>query len=63
MGLFQFDHSDHVVPRPSDWPSWVMSSSFWVLPAPDDYSPPERLAAFLSKTHEKPVYMGFGSKY
>ena len=52
--------SQHVVPRPADWPATAHVTGYWLLPAPGDWSPPRRLAAFL-ETGGPVVYIGFGS--
>jgi len=52
--------SEHVIPRPADWPATVHVTGYWLLPAHEGWSPPRRLAAFLEA--EGPVvYVGFGS--
>jgi len=52
--------SEHVVARPADWPASAHVTGYWLLPAPPGWSPPRRLAAFLSGGG--PVaYVGFGS--
>ncbi len=52
--------SEHVVPRPADWPAHAHVTGYWLLPAPSGWSPPRRLAAFL-KAGGPVVYIGFGS--
>ena len=53
-------HSANVIPRPSDWPAWAVTTGFWPLPATDAWQPPEALARFLA-AGAAPVYIGFGS--
>ncbi|MDH3494866.1 MAG: glycosyltransferase, partial [Acidobacteriota bacterium] len=50
--------SEHVVPRPTDWPECAYVTGYWFLE--DDLKPSEELAAFL-ETGDPPVYVGFGS--
>jgi sterol 3beta-glucosyltransferase len=52
--------SEHVVPRPADWPATAHATGYWLLPAPEAWSPPRRLAAFLEAGGPL-VYVGFGS--
>jgi sterol 3beta-glucosyltransferase len=52
--------SQHVVPRPADWPATAHLTGYWLLPAPEGWSPPRRLAAFL-EAGDPVVYVGFGS--
>jgi sterol 3beta-glucosyltransferase len=52
--------SEHVVPRPADWPATAHVTGYWLLPAPSGWSPPRRLAAFL-EAGGPVVYVGFGS--
>ena len=52
--------SEHVIPRPGDWPSHALICGNWRLPAPRDFLPDPALAAFL-KAGPPPVYAGFGS--
>jgi sterol 3beta-glucosyltransferase len=52
--------SGHVVPRPADWPASAHLTGYWLLPAPDDWSPPRRLATFV-EAGGPVVYVGFGS--
>jgi len=52
--------SEHILPRPADWPATAHVTGYWLLPAPEGWSPPGRLAAFLEDGG--PVaYVGFGS--
>jgi sterol 3beta-glucosyltransferase len=52
--------SEHVIPRPADWPATAHVTGYWLLPAPEGWSPPRRLAAFL-EAGGPVVYVGFGS--
>jgi UDP:flavonoid glycosyltransferase YjiC (YdhE family) len=49
-----------LVPRPADWPPSAQITGFWFLDAPEGYTPPADLAAFLD-AGDPPVYVGFGS--
>lgn len=51
--------SEHVVPRPADWPDHAVMTGFWLLHE-DDWQPPSALADFL-EAGSPPVYVGFGS--
>ncbi|MEV5570413.1 glycosyltransferase [Spirillospora sp. NPDC052269] len=51
--------SEHVVPRPPDWPAHVHLTGYWTLDDPG-FTPPDDLAAFLADG-PPPVYAGFGS--
>jgi sterol 3beta-glucosyltransferase len=56
--------SEHVIPRPADWPATAHVTGYWLLPAAQDWSPPGRLATFLEagrKVGRSVVYVGFGS--
>jgi sterol 3beta-glucosyltransferase len=52
--------SEHVLPRPADWPATAHVTGYWLLPAAESWSPPRRLAAFLDAGRPV-VYVGFGS--
>jgi len=52
--------SEHVVPRPPDWPSYVHVTGYWFVDAAADWTPPSDLASFL-EAGPPPVYIGFGS--
>ncbi|MGX1127964.1 sterol 3beta-glucosyltransferase [Streptomyces glaucescens] len=49
-----------VLPRPTDWPSWVSVSGYWWPARPDGWRPPAALADFL-QAGPPPVFIGFGS--
>ncbi len=51
--------SEHVLPRPADWPDTCQVTGYWFLDQPD-WSPPPALSRFLA-AGPKPVYIGFGS--
>ena len=52
--------SQHVLPRPADWPAAAQVSGYWFLDTPPEWTPPRKLAAFLD-AGAPPVYIGFGS--
>ena len=52
--------SEHVFPRPADWPQRVHQSGYWFLDGEAGWSPPSDLEEFL-RNGEPPVYIGFGS--
>jgi UDP:flavonoid glycosyltransferase YjiC (YdhE family) len=52
--------SPTVVPRPADWPSYVHLTGYWFLDPAPGWTPPPRLADFVS-AGPPPVYVGFGS--
>lgn len=52
--------SEHLCPRPDDWPANAVVSGDWPLPSAPDYVPPPSLAQFLA-AGPAPVYVGFGS--
>lgn len=53
-------YSDHVVPRPDDWPDTAIAAGYWFLDAEEDWRPPDGLQAFLD-AGPPPIYIGFGS--
>ena len=55
-----YSYSPSVIPRPSDWPSWITAAGFSFLDLATDYTPSDELAAFLA-AGPRPVYIGFGS--
>ena len=52
--------SEHVVPRPRDWPDWANLTGYCFLDEADDYRPSPELVRFL-EAGPPPVYVGFGS--
>ncbi len=52
--------SEHVLPRPADWPAHAHLSGYWFLDGEDAWTPPQDLVEFLD-AGEPPVYVGFGS--
>jgi UDP:flavonoid glycosyltransferase YjiC (YdhE family) len=57
---FLYGFSEHVVPRPRDWPSNHEVAGYWFLEGSPSWSPPPALLDFLSSGPE-PIYIGFGS--
>lgn len=55
-----YGYSPHILPRPHDWPAEQHVTGPWFLDAPDDWTPPTDLVAFLD-AGTPPVYIGFGS--
>ncbi|MBW8639786.1 glycosyltransferase [Hoeflea sp. WL0058] len=55
-----FGYSNHVIPRPSDWPDNVVATGYWFLDTEEEWRPPADLLDFLA-AGEPPIYVGFGS--
>lgn len=55
-----YGYSEHVLPRPDDWPVNAHVTGAWFLDEGDGWEPPEPLRAFLD-AGPPPVYVGFGS--
>jgi sterol 3beta-glucosyltransferase len=53
-------YSEHVVPRPHDWPDQAHVTGYWFLDRLTEWEPSAELQAFL-EAGEPPVYVGFGS--
>jgi sterol 3beta-glucosyltransferase len=53
-------YSEHVLPRPPDWPDSAAVTGYWFLAEDPAWQPPERLRTFLD-AGDPPVYVGFGS--
>ncbi|MEV0670803.1 glycosyltransferase [Mycobacterium sp. NPDC050441] len=52
--------SEHVVPRPGDWPEHLQVTGYWWPSEPDNWSPPAQLVDFLH-AGPPPVFVGLGS--
>lgn len=52
--------SEHVVPRPADWPESAYVTGYWFLDDTSGWTPPDDLQTFLN-AGPPPVYVGFGS--
>jgi len=57
---FLYGFSEHVIPRPVDWPETHEISGYWFLDGAKSWSPPPRLLDFLD-SGPPPVSVGFGS--
>jgi sterol 3beta-glucosyltransferase len=57
---FVYGYSQHVCPRPADWPAWHHITGYWFLQREPGWFPPPKLEAFLG-AGPKPVCIGFGS--
>jgi UDP:flavonoid glycosyltransferase YjiC (YdhE family) len=55
-----FGFSEHIVPRPRDWPPGLEITGYWWPPSPRSFSPPTELGDFLA-AGPPPVFVGFGS--
>lgn len=55
-----YGFSEHIVPRPADWPPHAVATGYWFLEREDAWQPPPDLLAFL-EAGPPPVYVGFGS--
>jgi sterol 3beta-glucosyltransferase len=55
-----YAYSEHVLPRPEDWPATANVTGAWFLDEGDGWEPPAALRAFLH-SGPAPVYVGFGS--
>ncbi len=55
-----YGFSEHVVPRPPDWPSSMHVTGYWFLEEDGSWTPPPDLQTFL-EAGPPPVYVGFGS--
>lgn len=53
-------YSEHVSPRPVDWPQSAHITGYWFLEEQPGWQPPARLVDFLA-AEAPPVYIGFGS--
>jgi len=59
---FLYCFSKHIVPKPPDWPDWIVPCGYWFLDNVSSltYNPPDDLVAFLN-AGPPPIYIGFGS--
>jgi sterol 3beta-glucosyltransferase len=55
-----YAYSEHMLPRPDDWPASAQVTGAWFLDEIDGWEPPEALRAFLA-AGPPPIYVGFGS--
>jgi sterol 3beta-glucosyltransferase len=52
--------SNHVLPKPRDWPAHFHFTGYWFLPRPINFAPPDDLVRFLA-AGDPPVCFSFGS--
>lgn len=52
--------SEHVLPRPADWPGHAHLTGYWFLDDAAHWQPPADLVDFIA-AGDPPVYVGFGS--
>ncbi|QAT83370.1 glycosyl transferase family protein [Corallococcus coralloides] len=55
-----YAYSEHLLPRPADWPPGAQVTGCWFLDEADRWTPPPELQAFL-EAGPPPIYVGFGS--
>lgn len=55
-----FAFSEHVIPRPPDWPSHAVITGYWHRTRPEKWTPHQKLASFLA-TNDRPVFISLGS--
>lgn len=55
-----YGFSQHVLPRPHDWPPHHQVTGYWFLDESNEWTPPSDLVTFLN-AGEPPIYIGFGS--
>jgi len=55
-----YAYSEHVSPRPRDWPSTSVLTGYWQLEDRTGWEPSHRFRAWLD-AGPKPIYVGFGS--
>jgi sterol 3beta-glucosyltransferase len=57
-----YSYSQHLIPRPADWPAHVYATGYWFLEGNRAWTPPPALERFLADG-PPPVYVGFGSMW
>lgn len=55
-----FAFSEHVIPRPTEWPDQTVITGYWRRKPSIEWTPPPELISFLTD-HEAPVFIGLGS--
>jgi sterol 3beta-glucosyltransferase len=55
-----YAYSEHLLPRPDDWPANARVTGAWFLDEAAGWEPPSALSAFLD-AGPPPLYVGFGS--
>jgi len=58
--LVLYGYSEHVLPRPTDWPDYARITGYWFVEEEPAWSPPTALVDFLH-AGPPPLYIGFGS--
>jgi UDP:flavonoid glycosyltransferase YjiC (YdhE family) len=57
---FTYGISEHVLPRPKDYPAWHRLVGYWFLDQSTGWTPPADLVEFIN-AGSLPIYVGFGS--
>lgn len=55
-----FAYSNHVVPKPGDWPINAHVTGYWQMPIPEDWSSPKTLIDFI-EDYDPPIFFSPGS--
>ncbi len=55
-----FGFSEHVIPRPADWPAWAHITGYWQMEEPREQDIPAEVRRFLD-SGPAPVFVGVGS--
>ena len=55
-----FAYSNHVLPKPDDWPSNAHVTGYWQMPLANDWDPPKRLNDFIQEG-DAPIFFSPGS--
>ena len=55
-----YGYSQHVVPKPRDWPERFAVTGYWFLNHEKEFVPPDELRHFI-ESGPAPIYIGFGS--
>jgi len=55
-----FAYSNHVVPKPDDWPTNAHVTGYWQMPIPENWSPPKMLIEFI-EDGDPPIFFSPGS--
>lgn len=55
-----FAYSNHVVPKPGDWPINAHVTGYWQMPIPENWSPPKTLIDFI-EDGDPPIFFSPGS--
>ena len=57
---YTYGFSEHIIPRPADYPDWHRIAGYWFLDQTTGWSAPEDLVDFI-RAGTPPIYIGFGS--